>query len=264
MTIKLYWCRGKGEKDSSQRNFGDYLSPQLVAHLADRPVRYAPIKKADLIAIGSIMGRLQKRRRLLFPSRIHVWGTGCGSGDIRYPGHHHYHAVRGRLSLANLNVANPETIAVGDPGLLADQLLEKRPSSKTHQIGFIPHYKNRQDPRLLERLENNPQYRLISVYSSIEAILNQVSQCDFILSSSLHGLIIADSLGIPNQWLKLDVSVGSDFKFRDYYSLYSDIAATALTLDDFPQWDLANSMDNWQRPGIEQIKQGLIDSFPFR
>jgi hypothetical protein len=34
----------------------------------------------------------------------------------------------------------------------------------------------------------------------------------------LHGLIVADSLGIPNAWIESPDLIGGRFKFDDYYS----------------------------------------------
>ena len=46
-----------------------------------------------------------------------------------------------------------------------------------------------------------------------------ISECECIISSSLHGLIIADSFLIPNQMVHLtDKLYGDGFKFDDYYS----------------------------------------------
>ena len=42
--------------------------------------------------------------------------------------------------------------------------------------------------------------------------------CEVIVSSSLHGLIIADAYGIPTVWAKFGNDInGNDFKFYDYY-----------------------------------------------
>jgi hypothetical protein len=47
--------------------------------------------------------------------------------------------------------------------------------------------------------------------------LRMIAGCEFIASSSLHGLIAADALGIPNWRLSFSAGItGGDYKFRDY------------------------------------------------
>ena len=63
-------------------------------------------------------------------------------------------------------------------------------------------------------------------YNTIEQIAylyivspEDIDKCDFILSSSLHGIIVADSFNIPNAWIYLtDKVIGKGFKFHDYFS----------------------------------------------
>ena len=47
----------------------------------------------------------------------------------------------------------------------------------------------------------------------IEDTLDAITSCNHILSTSLHGLILADAYGIPNAWLIADTGFGKEHKF---------------------------------------------------
>ena len=59
-----------------------------------------------------------------------------------------------------------------------------------------------------------------------------MSQCEVVISSAMHGLITADSLGIPNARAIISNNItGGDYKFNDYYSIYG-INPKVLNVDD--------------------------------
>ena len=59
----------------------------------------------------------------------------------------------------------------------------------------------------------------INIQANPFTVLKQIDQCEYILSSSLHGMIFADSLCVPNMWTILSGRVqGKGFKFYDYAS----------------------------------------------
>lgn len=76
------------------------------------------------------------------------------------------------------------------------------------KVGWIPHYIDDRD---------YPSADLrISITDTPENIIRQVLRCKTIVSSSLHGLILADVYGIRRLWRKHpDLS---EFKFHDYFS----------------------------------------------
>jgi hypothetical protein len=97
-------------------------------------------------------------------------------------------------------------------------------------------------------------------------VVGAIAGCDFVLSSSLHGLVVADSFGIPNAWLRVsDRQRGEGFKYRDYYA--------AFGLEAGEPWepgervptlaDLVAHIGDYRRPGLERLKDRLTASFPF-
>ncbi|MBN2645360.1 MAG: polysaccharide pyruvyl transferase family protein [Desulfuromonadaceae bacterium] len=262
--IKLYWCREKGRDNPEKQNFGDYLSPLLVERLAGRKVEYAPIHKADLVAIGSVLERERKAKHWgIVPRKLHIWGTGSGVPDISFSGRHHYHAVRGALTLAQ--ITSPSSVpALGDPGLLAPLLLEQASYSKKYSIGLIPHYADMNEPAVAKLLASPLNIHLINVFSPVKQVLEEIASCDFILSSSMHGLIVADAFKVPNKWLLFSEGRISQYKFHDYYTIF-DIFDQKPAL---PEQILNNSkiikeiIENYRRPHIEMRKEALINSFP--
>lgn len=261
MAIKLYWCRGKGRSDPKQQNFGDYLSPLIVEAVSGKPVEYAPVKHADMIAIGTILGRLEKARRFLLPRRLHVWGSGAGKPEERFSGRHYYHAVRGRLTASQIEGLRG-TPAFGDPGLLAGMLAGPAPDKK-YRVGLIPHYVDKAHPFIAEAARW-PGSVVIDVFSPIPEILRQIRQCDFVLSSSMHGLIVSDAFGVPNRRLVLSEGIIDEHKFHDYYTAFGIATPDWRRPADFAEAppDLDLELSDYQRPHLERIQRGLIESFP--
>ena len=65
---------------------------------------------------------------------------------------------------------------------------------------------------------NSDEIKIIDICSETHDFVDQIKQCDKILSSSLHGVIASDAYGIPNLWIKMSNKVGGgSFKFEDYF-----------------------------------------------
>jgi len=253
--IKLYWFQGTNE---AGKNFGDWLSPKLCEAISGRQVVHTPIKNCDIIAIGSIIHRLKNH---FWSHQVHVWGAGLIEERPQFKTPHHIHAVRGRLTADKLT--NKQVEVLGDPGLLSDILLTDRRIEKRFRVGIIPHYTDHRHPFVTE-FSHQKGVTVINVFSETIDFLQQVSQCEIILSTSLHGLIIADALNIPNGWIKLSDNIrGKDFKFADYYSIFglNDVKPIYFSATSKIS-DYVQTYESWQRPNLDHIKQLLIKSFP--
>lgn len=273
-------------------NFGDQLNVTLLGALTGRPVQETGVTDATHLCIGSLLEGFLRRHGSTTScgTPLQVWGAGF----IAAPGEHPIlgndafqadgkevflrpvtvHAVRGRLTLERLrSMGLPvEGVALGDPGLLARLLVPPRTDgarpARGLRLGLVPHYVDVEEPILSELLCRFPSARLVQVSEPPLEFLKQLSACDIVLSSAMHGLIAADSLGIPNAWMRLsDRLVGGDWKFRDYYSVFG-VEPSVLTLDDLRRLrdeDLRNlaATHPVTEAHIQEVVWNLLSACPF-
>lgn len=261
MAINLYWHRGAGRSDAGKRNFGDYLSPLIVEAVSGRPVSYAPLKKADMMAIGTILANEHKAKRFGFKRRIHIWGSGCGQPGERFSDRHYYHAVRGRETQQRI-VGQPDVAAFGDPGLLSE-LLVARPAQKRFKIGFVAHYVD-QDRAEAKAFAAQDGVHSINVFDEPLEVLRQIASCEFVVSSSLHGLVVSDAYGVPNLRVRLSEGLIDELKFEDYYSAFNLTAPVALSVGELARVAVNPELiaAGYARNGLSELQAGLIKNFP--
>ncbi|HRQ58956.1 MAG TPA: polysaccharide pyruvyl transferase family protein [Azoarcus taiwanensis] len=250
--LALHWARSKP-------NFGDVLAPLICAELSRRPIQWAPVERCDLVALGSLLQRVKEG---FWRKRVHVWGAGFIEPVRRHPSRHFFHAIRGRYS-AELVSNIADDVVFGDPGLLADLLLDQGViPEKRCRCAIIPHYKDKGHPAIAEVIKAVADVEIIDVFAPPMETLERIRAAEFVLSSAMHGLIAADSLGVPNAWIRLSGGVrGGDFKFRDYYSVFG-IEAKALTLTPELLRNPGVVFENYERPGLQRIRERLMSAFP--
>lgn len=259
--LKLYWS-------NSKPNFGDWLSPAICAAVCHREVRYASIKRCDLVALGSLFERLPTG---WLSRSLHVWGTGSIQQQTPQRFKHTLHAVRGPRT-ASLGIvagrASTQEPVFGDPGLLAEMLLptgHQRNASIT--LGIIPHYKDADLPGIAAMLAHFPQAKIIDVFDSPQRVVERIARCHHVVSSSLHGLIVADALGVPARWLQLSDAVrGGGWKFRDYFESFDEPMPTRITrplrLADVLGDNVDGLFADWRPPHLDAQKERLVNAFP--
>ncbi len=201
--IRAWWTSG-------YNNWGDMVTPFIMEALSGRRVVRGHGEGA-IYAVGSIISNVQPGGRL--------WGCGLLSRrhvPSPFPGDVSVHAVRGPLTRQCLLRAGVEAPPIyGDPVLLMPYLL-KADGEPTTDIGIICHYN---DAPHLGRVTGNSRYRMIDIQAGLPDVIRAVLECEAIISSSLHGLVLAEAYGRRAAWLQVDRGrhlVGRDFKFRDY------------------------------------------------
>lgn len=269
-------------------NFGDLLSEGLVRSLLpDIGVRHGELKDADLVGAGSLLGRGDgvlygnRPRQRQDGVTLHVWGTGfkdpvIPAGEIFRYYDLDVHAVRGRLTEEVLRktgyLRDGERPALGDPGLLYPDLIpDWREIPKTCEVAVVPHYYDQAaGRRLCARMKAAGVSAVFVNVSELDPleVVRQIAAARKVLSSSLHGLIVADAMGLPNRRLTFgghgsrEATAISDFKFRDYYSAFDREPPPVLSAEDAIRDPVAcvaelGEGDKVPREEIEERKQAL-------
>jgi pyruvyltransferase len=254
--IKLYWC---ARLVRGRKNFGDWMSPELVRHLSGREVEYAAAGRADLVAVGSVLHRIPTH---WWNKRVDVWGTGL-MYDKPARAKHRYHALRGKLTEQLLGATDVK--AYGDPGLLVALLLPRFAEvPKRWDVGLVPHHSDQTHAGVEALRARVPGVRVLDILSGTQEFLTELAACRFVLSSSLHGLVSADAFGIPNAWITIsDEMRGGAFKFGDYYSVFGINNPVARPIDDVKVGFIEETRSAYRRSGLDEIKANLVRAFPY-
>lgn len=198
-------------------NFGDALNPYIL-HKLNIPFTFAHhTVEHKVCMIGSILSIGSRNNSIM-------WGNGFMHRSENVKDGTILRAVRGPKSLERCVAKgyNANDIALGDPALLLPRIYNPT-VEKRYKLGIIPHIMD-YDIYLNYYKENISKFNdtlLIDpniMCRGVEAFINKVLQCEKIVSTCLHGLICADSYGIPSIWSEVSNRLAGDgIKFEDYY-----------------------------------------------
>lgn len=261
--LKLYWWR---YENSIHGNFGDEITRLIVEKNFSKKVEWAPPPEADLIATGSILDIVIQERGDNNPI---IWGSGFieqKESTISYADCT-VAAVRGKSTLSRItDVPNGVKIVLGDPGLLADSLIPTG-GNKRYRLGVIPHYVDIDNENILQ-FKDREGVLTIDPTGDCLTVIEEINSCDAIISSSLHGLIVSDSLGIPNLHMQLGNGLkGGLYKFHDYYSVFNEDRYHQITpeiLNKTTETLLEYINLHFVKPSnMKSIKKSIKKSFPY-
>lgn len=236
--IYLYWF----SKNGKYGNFGDELGPYLIQKLSGQKVYQIPIPRSSVklilayikglfVGIYSIKIIFRVIRTLLLNGRYIIsvgsiigWGSGkrviWGSGILfnnEAIDNGKFLAVRGKYTqkrVSELGFKSPSVL--GDPALLLPIVYTPKKEIK-YELGFVPHHTQYE---YFKNYQEKHQIKVINLLNDVEQIIDEIYSCEFIISTSLHGLIVAHAYGIPALWYEYPGIKwkGENIKFLDYFS----------------------------------------------
>lgn len=250
-------------------NFGDLLSPYLLEKLTSKKVKLVnnrpggKIRKGFLrtqsfsyLGIGSIISRAN--------STSIVWGSGAFGTETKsnLSRKATYLAVRGPLTRNLLRINGiPCPEVYGDPALLIPSVYPST-GEKKYKTGIILRWSETE----WHNVETGDGIKKINLGTSdVEGTLKDIISCERIVSSSLHGIILADAYGIPSAWLNSTTPKGLEFKFHDYFLSVNKIQkpqSLDFSLKRIEQRDIENQLEFNAKP-IEFDIDKLLRACPF-
>ncbi len=231
-------------------NFGDLLGPIVARLLLEKlglPYAERPPYDRRLLTVGSVLH--------FAGDADTIWGTGR-NGKVADSKHTFnaldVRATRGPLTQAFLQGRGIESPSVfGDPALLLPLLrpeLRRWAEAKDRRVTVVPNLND------LREYKGAPA--VLDPRRSVDDCIRTIAGSEFVVASSLHGVIVAESLGIP---ARLVVSgAESRFKYEDYYR------GTGRSMPE-PAPDWRTALSDGPSKAAEKMEwdpSPLMDAFP--
>lgn len=238
---------------NSEVNLGDMLSPVIYKWMLDKasiPYDKKIRRTRHLMTLGSILGG-----NGFFDAT--VWGSGIKSFDQiaalskrRYFQKLDIRCVRGPLTRDALQGCGYKcSECFGDPAVLMPLIYNPK-IEKKHKVGTIPHF--------TQTFSSMPNVKNLKIRTNnYKQFIDELLSCEKIVSSSLHGIILAEAYGIPAVFLGVDRE-REMIKYYDwYYSTGRKSVKIASTLEE------AIAMSPMATPDLSLMQEDLIKTFPY-
>ena len=226
----------------------------MVSLLTGRRAVYAN-GPGKLVALGSIFFALQDGDV--------VWGAGLarrehaayavGASDVTY------RALRGPATARLLQTRGIGcAVPFGDPAILLPLLVEND-IAPAHDVGIVPHWSHCPD---FEREIRDPRVKIVDVCDSFDDVARAILSCRVVVSTSLHGVILAESYGIPALLVFYGGQPRADAtKYVDYFeSTDRDLHARSIArVSDITR--LADQVSRVPTPRFS--RDALLAAFPY-
>jgi pyruvyltransferase len=238
-------------------NLGDALAPVIFDWMLEKNQVSAekPTKKTThLLTVGSLIGGSGLFDATIWGSGIKSFDAVCGLGKRKYFQKFDIRAVRGPLTRQILTTCGYNCPKVyGDPGILMPLIYHPDESNtKREGIGIVQHYLSS------EAVPNSVNIKNIDIQTiDYKHFIDQITSCEKIVSSSLHGIILAEAYGIPAVFL----AKGRDGEILKYYDWY--FSTQRRSVKAAQSIEEAISMEPMPLPDLSQMQKGLLDSFPY-
>lgn len=238
---------------SRKDNVGDHLAVVIYDWITDYynlDVNAQTSKTHHLLTVGSLIG-MEYFDATIWGSGVHCLSTIRQIGKQSAYRKYDIRAVRGPLTRAFLIEGGYECPEIyGDPAILMPLIYSPEKTEKKYDVSVIRHLSKRDAPK-----KDGIHYIDIQTKDHT-SVINEICSSKRIISSSLHGIILAETYGVPAVFLN-DGMDKELYKFLDwYYSTNRYAVVIANNLEE------AENIQPMPLPDLQAMQKGLLDTFP--
>lgn len=271
--ISYFFCTNLNNKNKETMNFGDAVNRIFFDLLSNKKMEYGSIvNKPHFVCTGSIL-KLVNEYSIIFGTGFISQNDDLGSNSWTKQTNKIYKeplkiiSVRGpktRNKLINMGIDCPEIY--GDPLILFPLVYQNSVINEIQgTIGIIPHYIDQGNVNVIKLINQlGPKYniKIIDIVVGIDykKFIDEILECEYIISSSLHGIIMGIVYKKKTIYVEFSNNViGNTFKFYDFFeSLNID-----YKLKNEYDLNLLNNMINYDIKELHKISINMLNVCPF-
>ena len=234
-------------------NCGDLLGPLICDWLLDKAGIDKDAKRnktIHLLSVGSVIGT-----GVNFDAT--VWGSGIHRLEavknvFRQKRKYDVRALRGPVTGAIMKEAGYECKVYADPAILMSLIYRPNERAKKYEYSVIPHFSS------VEKYKNANLNVINMRTDDYKGVIDSISASNLIISASLHGIILAETYGVPAVFF----NDGMDSELMKYYDWYYSTSRYSVKIAN--SIEEAINMGPMEMPKtLDIMRDDIVNVFPY-
>ena len=263
--IKAYWW-------DTCPNFGDVIGPWLIAEMTKKTIINIKGKQSDeaIFSVGSIIEHIDRN----YSNNI-IWGSGLIQPlddnwlikrKLKKSSIKKVCAVRGKLTQYQLKTKLGWDVPdiYGDPALLLPRYYQPQSTNLQKKIAICPHFSHK---LFFNNLKDSEMWNVLDVCEHPQKVVSKIVNSSCCISTSLHGIIVAQAYGVPWLWLNIrnNELIGGEFKFLDFFSVLKEenIPSSIIDTKDITSENLLELSKKSRLLTLNISLDDLVSVFPY-
>lgn len=247
-----YWTK--------QENVGDALAPVIYDWMLKRRGLTRDSHSSTtsiLLTVGSVIS-INHYDAVIWGSGMHTISSIIKNYNWRKRAKLDIRAVRGPITQQILEFSKYDctNAALGDPAILMPMIYQNGSQEKKHDVSIVTHW-------CFDKVDEEITSSGLNVINvntkDYKYFIDEIVSSRLVISSSLHGIILAESYGVPAIFLNRNNCMKKELmKYYDwYFSTGRYSVKMAMSIEE------ALRIEPMELPDTSDMCKALINSFPY-